>query len=70
MVQEVAGIKVFTVSFSEGFEELRVFRPAMRINPSIVCSFDRRNLSTLMLLNAHVSNTLARIRCSFNVLSL
>ena len=51
----------FVFSLSDGIET-RALRPAMRSNPSTVRSFDRRNLSTLTLLNSHVSKTLARTR--------
>jgi hypothetical protein len=43
-------------------DSLSIYRPAILSNPSNVVSFDSRNFKTFMLLNSHVSNTVASTR--------
>jgi hypothetical protein len=43
---------------------LSIYRPAILSNPSNVVSFDSRNFKTFILLNSHVSNTVASTRYS------
>ncbi len=49
---------------ARGFSYLSIYRPAILSNPSNVVSFDSRNFKTFMLLNSHVSNTVANTRYS------
>ena len=45
-------------------DSLNIYRPAILSNPSSVVSFDSRNFKTFILLNSHVSNTVASTRYS------